>query len=93
MSAAKSGPQHRAADLAARDRTVMKRIADEQTERASKSARLRKLRLAKEAVEKENEEKVAAERLVAAQHAIKKSSSAKKAAGKKAKPTTKDNQT
>lgn len=71
MSASKSSPQRRAADLAARDRAVMQEIEKEQMARDKKTARLRALRLAKEAADKEHSEKAESERLAAAEQMLK----------------------
>ena len=78
MRNTRSSPQRRAADLAARDRTVMKELQKEQEERDKKTARLRALRLAKEAADKESAEKADAERLLAAERALKSSSLGRK---------------
>lgn len=78
MRTTRSSPQRRAADMAARDRTVMQEIENEQKARYEKSARLRALRLAKEAADKESSAKAEAERLAAAEQTL--TSSAKKPA-------------
>ncbi|MEZ5935579.1 MAG: hypothetical protein R3F54_27425 [Alphaproteobacteria bacterium] len=70
MRTTRSSPQRRAADMAARDRTVMQEIENEQKARYEKSARLRALRLAKEATDKASSAKAEAERLAAAEQAL-----------------------
>jgi hypothetical protein len=89
MQNTRSSPQRRAADLAARDRTVMKEIQKEQEERDRKTARLRALRLAKEAADKASPVKADAERLLAAEDALKSLSSDKKPPRRRRKTTVK----